>query len=62
MIEEMRIMLDDYNENKEVVVDKTYFSERLYFYTSGYSFLVIKLCKIIDENIMVKMNCNGKRI
>jgi hypothetical protein len=50
--EEIKTMLDDYVENKEVKLDKEYFSERLYYYTSGYPFLVSKLCKIIDEKIM----------
>lgn len=50
--EEIITMLDDYTENKRVNLDKEYFAERLYFYTSGYPFLVSKLCKIIDENIM----------
>lgn len=50
--EEIMTMLDDYTENKKVELDKEYFAERLYFYTSGYPFLVSKLCKIIDENIM----------
>ncbi len=50
--EEIMTMLDDYVKNKEVVLDKEYFSEKLYFYTSGYPFLVSKLCKIIDEKIM----------
>jgi Predicted AAA-ATPase. len=52
--EEIVTMLDDYTENKGVILDKTYFSERLYFYTSGYPFLVSKLCKIIDEKIMAE--------
>ncbi len=52
--EEIGTMLDDYTENKGVILDKTYFSERLYFYTSGYPFLVSKLCKIIDEKIMAE--------
>jgi hypothetical protein len=50
--EEIKTMLDDYVDNKGVELDKEYFSERLYFYTSGYPFLVSKLCKIIDEKIM----------
>lgn len=49
---EIETMLDDYVENKGVKLDKEYFSERLYYYTSGYPFLVSKLCKIIDEKIM----------
>jgi hypothetical protein len=50
--EEIKTMLEDYVENKGTLLDKEYFSERLYFYTSGYPFLVSKLCKIIDEKIM----------
>nr|WP_206155003.1 AAA-like domain-containing protein [Clostridium muellerianum] len=49
---EIKTMLDDYVENKAVKLDKEYFSEKLYYYTSGYPFLVSKLCKIIDEKIM----------
>ncbi|GAA0178977.1 AAA family ATPase [Clostridium sediminicola] len=50
--EEIKTMLDDYIENKGVSLDRKYFSEKLYYYTSGYPFLVSKLCKIIDERIM----------
>lgn len=50
--EEIKTMLDDYVQNKDVNLDKNYFAEKLYFYTSGYPFLVSKLCKIIDEKIM----------
>jgi hypothetical protein len=45
-------MLDEYIKDKKVKLDKEYYSERLYFYTSGYPFFVSKLCKIIDEKIM----------
>jgi hypothetical protein len=51
-VEEIKTMLEDYVENKGTFLDKEYFSEKLYFYTSGYPFLVSKLCKIIDEKIM----------
>lgn len=50
--EEIMTMLEDYVEDKKVILDKEYFSEKLYFYTEGYPFLVSKLCKIIDEKIM----------
>lgn len=50
--DEIGTMLDDYIGNKGVVIDKDYFSNRIYFYTSGYPFLVSKICKIIDEKIM----------
>jgi hypothetical protein len=52
--EEIGTMLEDYVSNTGVKLDDEYFSEKLYFYTSGYPFLVSKLCKIIDENIMDK--------
>ncbi len=45
-IDEIKTMLDDYVENKKVDLDKEYFAEKLYFYTSGYPFLVSKLCKL----------------
>ncbi|MBE6058144.1 AAA family ATPase, partial [Clostridium sp.] len=51
-IDEIKTMLDDYVGNKKVDLNKEYFAEKLYFYTSGYPFLVSKLCKIIDEKIM----------
>ncbi|AJA47861.1 hypothetical protein CPAST_c17910 [Clostridium pasteurianum DSM 525 = ATCC 6013] len=50
--EEIGTMLDEYIKNEGVKLDKEYFSEKIYFYTSGYPFLVSKLCKIIDEKIM----------
>lgn len=52
--EEILTMLDNYVGNKGVELDSEYFSERLFFYTSGYPYLVSKLCKIIDEKIMGK--------
>lgn len=50
--EEIKTMLEDYVHNKGVTLDVNYFAERLNFYTSGYPFLVSKLCKIIDEKIV----------
>ncbi|WP_010234596.1 AAA family ATPase [Clostridium arbusti] len=52
--EEIGTMLEDYIKDKNVKLDREYFSDRLYFYTSGYPFFVSKLCKIIDEKIMDK--------
>ncbi|BAH06866.1 hypothetical protein CKR_1815 [Clostridium kluyveri NBRC 12016] len=59
--EEIGTMLDDYVKNKGVVLDKEYFSERLHFYTSGYPFLVSKLCKIMDEKIMSEGDLKWKK-
>ncbi|CBZ03996.1 AAA family ATPase [Clostridium botulinum] len=58
---EIKTMLDDYVENKQVALDKEYFAEKLYFYTSGYPFLVSKLCKIIDEKIMDENKLEWKK-
>ena len=52
--EGIKTMLEDYINHKHVKLDMDYFAERLYFYTSGYPFLVSKLCKIIDEKIMTQ--------
>lgn len=52
--EEIKTMLEDYVSIKKVELDMDYFAKRLYFYTSGYPFLVSKLCKIIDEKIMIE--------
>lgn len=60
-IDEIKTMLNDYTENKKVDLDKEYFAEKLYFYTSGYPFLVSKLCKIIDEKIMPKDNLKWEK-
>ena len=59
--EEIGTMLKDYIKNKGVKLDKEYFSERLYFYTSGYPFLVSQLCKIIDEKIMADGESKWKK-
>lgn len=59
--EEIGTMLDDYIKDKGVELDKEYFSERLHFYTSGYPFLVSKLCKIIDEKIMSESELEWKK-
>ena len=52
--EEIKTMLDEYCDDRNIKMDKDYFAEKLHFYTSGYPFLVSKLCKIIDEEIMDK--------
>lgn len=49
--EELVPMLDEYAQEHTVTMDTKVMSERLYYYTNGYPFLVSKLCKIIDENI-----------
>ncbi len=45
-------MLDEYSKDKGVTMDTKAISEILFYHTSGYPFLVSKLCKTIDEDIL----------
>lgn len=49
---EIAPMLEAYSEVEGVSIDIPALSERLYYYTSGYPFLVSKLCKTIAEDIL----------
>jgi hypothetical protein len=49
---EIASMLDDYMEKRVIKIDIPFFAEKLFYYTSGYPFLVSYLCKIIDEKIL----------
>jgi Predicted AAA-ATPase len=53
---EIKPMLDEYVHDRGVKMDTQLISERLFYYTSGYPFLVSKLCKMLDEEIIQ----NGK--
>ena len=44
-------MLDEYKKDKNLTFDTLKSSEFIYFYTSGYPFLVSRLCQIIDEDL-----------
>ncbi len=50
--EEIRPMLEAYATDRNVALDAEAVADRLYFYTSGYPFLVSKLCKIFDEEML----------
>jgi hypothetical protein len=45
-------MLEEYAADRAVAVDALAVAERLHHYTSGYPFLVSKLCKIFDEKML----------
>ncbi len=45
-------MLRDYRHDKRIEMDIQTIAGKLYHYTSGYPYLVSKLCKFIDENIV----------
>jgi hypothetical protein len=49
---EIRSMLADYSKEEQVIMDIPYFSERLFYMTSGYPFLVSQLCQIIHEELL----------
>lgn len=48
---EIASMLRDYSKERNIKIDYPEISERLFYLTSGYPFLVSYLCKILDEEI-----------
>ena len=54
--EEISTMLVDYVKEKNIKMDIKEISEKLYYYTSGYPFLVSRLCELIDKKIMKENN------
>jgi hypothetical protein len=51
---EIAYMLRQYSEAEGVTMDFDTIAERLYYHTSGYPFLISKLCKNIAEDILPK--------
>ena len=51
---EISTMLKDYANETGVKIDIPTMSKKLHEYTAGYPFLVSKLCKTIDEDILPK--------
>jgi hypothetical protein len=49
---EIQTMLDDYVRERGVEMDTSAMSYGLFYYTSGYPFLVSRLCKMMDEEIL----------
>jgi AAA-like domain/PD-(D/E)XK nuclease superfamily len=49
---EIKSMLADYVHERGVVMDVETMSYGLFYYTSGYPFLVSRLCKIMDEDLL----------
>ncbi len=49
---EIETMLRDYSLDKGIRADIPAIAGRLFYYTSGYPYLVSKLCKFIDEKIV----------
>ena len=44
-------MLKEYKNDREIELDTKKVAEFIYFYTSGYPFLVSRICQIIDETL-----------
>lgn len=49
---EIQPMLEEYAHDREIMLNSQLVAERLFYYTSGYPFLVSKLCKIFDEKLL----------
>ncbi|MGM9978455.1 MAG: AAA family ATPase [Clostridium sp.] len=49
-------MLEEYKNDRKIELDTKKASEFIYFYTSGYPFLVSRICQIIDENLGASWN------
>ena len=49
---EISSMLEEYANERQVKINIPFFVEKLFYFTSGYPFLVSYLCKIIDEKIL----------
>ncbi|GAB4406547.1 MAG: AAA family ATPase [Bacteroidia bacterium] len=49
---EIAPMLVEYSQAEGVEIDVDWFADKLYYYTSGYPFLVSKLCKTIAEDLL----------
>ncbi|MDM8532363.1 AAA family ATPase [Anaerolineales bacterium HSG25] len=49
---EIETMLTQYGQEKAAEINIASVAERLYYYSSGYPYLVSKLCKFIDEDIL----------
>ncbi len=49
---EIEGMLRVYSAEKQIDMDCQILAERLYYYTSGYPFLVSKMCKVVDEILL----------
>ncbi|MCP4156937.1 MAG: AAA family ATPase [bacterium] len=54
--DEIASMLEEYAKEQQVRIDIPFFKEALFYYTSGYPFLVSSLCKTIAEKILPREN------
>lgn len=54
--EEIAAMLQEYEDDHHFEIDIPWFSKQLYAYTSGYPYLVSRICQIIDKNTKKERN------
>lgn len=52
-------MLDDYSRDQKVDMDTAEVAQEIYDYTSGYPFLVSKICKRIAEDLSTEKKWSG---
>lgn len=53
---EIQTMLEEYSIQEQVSVNLEEISEKIYFYTSGYPYLVSKICEIMNKNFPNEWN------
>ena len=53
-------MLEEYKKDYSLTFDQKYFADQIYAYTSGYPYLVSKICEIIDTQIATDLEFNSK--
>jgi hypothetical protein len=51
-IHEIVPMLEEYAKDKNLQINAQHIAERIFYHTSGYPFLVSKLCKMFDESLL----------
>ena len=49
---EIKPMLDEYAADRNIKMDTRRIADQLFYYTSGYPFLVSKMCKMFDETYL----------
>ena len=58
--DEIAGMLEEYKSDHDILMDVYKVSQEIYDYTSGYPFLVSRLCQIIDEHMVLDGSITGK--
>ena len=51
--DKIAVMLEEYEKDHNISMDVAQISQLIYQYTSGYPYLVSKICKLMDERIII---------